>query len=676
MENGRRHRRAGCFRLVAGIFLISLAAVTAAAEDTVSLEIDPQKVVKGSRCTVRIRTSIPWGEDVTIKRPDLPSGMVWWAYPYARSWRSTGPDAMSVRLVEFLGTIRVDKPGFLMLDSFKIESGDQTLFTDPVEITGLEKDEADLPFPVFTGWRKLPTQIWQGQAVPIVLEARNLSSLVLAESVVPSEAPHGLLEKAPGWGSIVTRSHGDDILYDVPVASWIWTLNEPGRYFFPGVKCTVASLRRSTPGFWVDVLPVPDEVLASGAVGRFVLSAASDNGPYSVGDILSIRIRVEGEGNMNVLRLPVPVVDGASLAGHSTNSSFLPGAMGFRGWREECYDFQLERSGNVSIKIPEWVWFNPYKGGRVLSRNEEVLTFAVEAAAADHAEENKVKFLGAEAFRFQASKFNWRNSFWLLIALPGFVFFLVVFIIKPSGKKFVAVSLLALIFTGSVSVDIKWVNKAGKAASLAENGKWDEAAEIYSGLIDDAGPVPGLLHDMAFVRLNQGQTDKAVYLMRKAMLLRPGTALFQQSLDKLESQLSLDEQVSVPLGIPPAAVFGVFILAINFFFFWLARLLGKRNSRDVMVAISAFLLLALSLAFLLYTENLWKEPTAVVKASSTSLRKIPGPLANNWIQLPAGTAVEVLAKEDNDVLLRTGFGLEGWLPESSLMFLPGDTNGL
>ncbi len=640
------------------------------------MDVEPRRGVLGSRFTISIRTSIPWNNDVRIESPELEKGMVWGAYPYARSWKAESAEGETVRLVEVLGAVSVERPGFFTLGPFRIEAGGRRVLTEQTEIIGLERDEADLPFPVFTAWRSVPETIWQGQAVPVVLEARNLASLVLADSVSPAEAPQGLLEEAPGLGGIVTRPHGDEVLYDVPVASWIWTPGEPGSYSFPGIRCRIAALKRAVPGFSAEVLPVPEEALDSGAVGRFILSAELDEGPYRAGDILSLRVRVEGEGNMNVLRLPEPEVEGAVLAGRSASSSYLPGFKGFEGWREDRYDFQLERSGNMEIRIPRWVWFDPDNGGQLRWKKAQRISLTVEEAAPDAAGKNMLPLLGDAAFQYPALKFHWRNKYWLFLSLPGFIVLLVVFLVRYPGKKALVLSLAVLLFMGAVSVNTEWSSAAGNAARMAEAGNWDAAADIYEKLLNEAGPVPGLLHDMAFVRLNQGQPDQAVYLMRRAMSLRPGTALFKSSLELLEGRLSLGDQVAVPLGVSPSIVFAVLLFLINLFFLLLLRLMYRRDSRNVIIVISAFILLGGAVFFSVYTEKLWQKPTAVVRDSSQALRKIPGPLATNWIQLPAGTAVAVVAEEGNDVLLRTGFGLEGWLPESSLLFLPGDSDGL
>ena len=69
-------------------------------------------------------------------------------------------------------------------------------------------------------------------------------------------------------------------------------------------------------------------------------------------------------------------------------------------------------------------------------------------------------------------------------------------------------------------------------------------------------------------------------------------------------------------------------------------------------------------------------PIAVVRTGAESLRKIPEPLATDWIRLPAGTSLRVLAEEGENRLVRTGYGLEGWLPSSSLLIVENDSDGL
>ncbi len=175
--------------------------------------------------------------------------------------------------------------------------------------------------------------------------------------------------------------------------------------------------------------------------------------------------------------------------------------------------------------------------------------------------------------------------------------------------------------------------------------------------------------------MNLGHADLAVAYMRRANQLRPGSSLLMDSLKMVEDQLALDEQIPVPLRIQPAVVFIVLIVSINAAFLVMALLLYRRDGRTIILSLSVSLILVASITGTFIVSSLWNKPTAVVRVEAAPLRKIPGPLANDWIQLPAGTAVLVIAEEGEDNLVRTGYGLEGWLPSRSLILVNGDLDG-
>ena len=155
-------------------------------------------------------------------------------------------------------------------------------------------NEKNLPFPVFAGWRSIPKEIWQGQTVAIVLEAQNLTFLAIADSVSLNNVPAGILEEATNFGQITTRYNTDTVIYDLPMASWFWTLAEPGEFEFPGAKFVVNGITRSIQGFSIKVKPLPFKARESGAVGSFSLNADWNNHIYKSGDILSLHLRNSG----------------------------------------------------------------------------------------------------------------------------------------------------------------------------------------------------------------------------------------------------------------------------------------------------------------------------------------------------------------------------------------------
>ena len=656
------------------VVLFSLILPTLGAENA-TLELNPERVVVGERFTVQIRTSIPWGEKVEIDRPDLNDSMVWWAYPYARPWTVQSEDGKPVRMIEVLASIRVDKAGFLNIEPFHIRSGGREAVTDLKEVIGLEKDEADFPYPVTVNWRKIPETVWQGQAVPVVLEAGNLVSLTLADSVVLNGAPEGLLEDTHGYGEIRTRPHKNDILYDVPMASWMWTLGNSGNYTFPGARLSLAGLNRRVSPFKIDVRPLPGKVLDSGAVGYFSLSTEWSDRDYHVGDIVSVRIKVEGRGNLNVLKLPLPEMDSANLVNQGSSSSFVPGPDGYQGWREERYDFQLEEPGILQLTVPDWFYLEPGGKGIIRVQSTEIGFVQSEEALVDEGGKDAGMLLGGEIFRYGKSVFNWRNQYWFLIAFPGFITLLTIFIIRRPDTRGLALMLFIPLFLSASNISVQDAASAASAAQSALDGDWDTARAEYGALFDKLGEVPGLLNDMAVAEMAAGTPDKAVYYIRRALFLRPGCSKFSETLSALEERFGLSDQIPVPLKLSPALIFSFWLVSINLLFFSVTWLMFRRNAADYIAFISLLLLFAVFTSAMVYTEKLWKRPTAVVKEVSEPLHKIPGPLATDWIQLPAGTAVVVSAEEGNDFLVRTGYGLEGWLPGSSLIFVSETAGG-
>lgn len=682
MDFQREFRRFRCPGLVVLALVLLTAAVGAQTgdirtTDTAWMEFEPDRVVRGSRFSVRIRTSIPWTRkaDVTVSRPELPRFLVWWGYPDAQPWSELQEDGSYLRMVEIRAVIRVDAPGFYDVGPFVIRSGDKAANSGLLTVIGLEPDEADLPYPVFTQWRNAPETVWQGQAVPLVLEGLNFASLALADSVTLAAAPDGLLEEAPGLGGIVTRPYGTEVLYDVPMASWIWTQDETGTYRFPLVQMDIGGMRRSTPGFEVEVLPVPEAALSTGAVGRFQVTYQMEPGPYRVGDVVSLRVRVEGEGNFNILNPPVPRISGAELVGQGSSSSYIPGSAGYRGWREERYDYQIGSSGRISYTIPGWTWFDPTGGGSVRRSPPETDSIEVDPAPEDAIDENRLSLLGDGVFRYPAAFFHWRNTYWFLLALPGFIVLTVLFLLKRPAAKTLAVALILPLMLSASNEDGSLALRARMAADRAESGSWEQARSSYQAILEETGEFPGLLHDLAIVEMELGRPDLAVAYMRRANRLRPGSPFLKDELRKIEYRLALDDQMPLALRIPPAVVFGLLLASINLAFLMAARLLYHRDARTVILTLSMVLVLAASVTGTLILSEHWDQPGAVVRTDAVPLRKIPGPLATDWIQLQAGTAVSVIAGEGDDLLVRTGYGLEGWLPADSVIQITGDARG-
>lgn len=670
-ENNRKQYQPP--RLV-GLFIafFLLQALALWGTEEISLELDPPKVVRGNNVVIRIKTSLPWGDDIRINRPLITGSMVWWSYPYARPWRFQNEDGEFVRAVEVLSALRVDGAGFHSLDPFHISVGNREVSTDIVKIVAVNADERDFPYPVSVKWHSIPQTVWQGQVIPITLYAQNLPFLTLADSAVMDQVPAGMLKNAPGLGKIITRTYGNDIIYDVPMDSWLWILGESGTFTFPGVQVSVNGLKRTIKGFSVDVKSLPEEVHVSGAVGRFLLDAEWDREKqYRKGDIISLRLRIIGEGNINILRLPLPILDNAELVSSSSTSSYLPSAFGYEGWREERSEFRLTQSGLLKINIPEWKYFNPEGSGVIHRIREQNFDLQIENTSEENTFSSAEMLLGAELFHYRATIFHGGNIHWYYLLLPGFLFLITTFLLQKYKVHFLWFSMLVFLSISAKDIDVVSIEKAVTAKEYALKGKWNDAYEIYNELDEQYGELPGLLHERALVAMELEKIDVAVTLLNRSLYLRPSSKKLTQTLEFVEDRFGLMNQRSPSLSWSPSLIFVLWLLGVNGILCSIAFLLYQRKIRDVLLFISIFIFVVLSSTMLVYTHVSWGNQIGVVKSESQALRKIPSVLASEWIKLPPGSTVSVKAVEGRDCLVLTGYGLEGWITRDSLNLVKG-----
>ncbi|OQX29596.1 MAG: hypothetical protein B0D92_02870 [Spirochaeta sp. LUC14_002_19_P3] len=639
------------------------------------LEVDPPKAVRGSNVVIAVKTRLPWADNVEIVNPSLEGALSWWAFPYARPWGAVNKDGSVSRMVEVRSSVRVDAPGFHSVAPFRIQSDGLEALTETAHIIGLEADERAFPYPVFLQWRNNPETVWQGQTIPITIEAQNLPSLVAADSAILNQIPAGLLEEAGGYGEVLTRTYGEDLVYDIPMASWMWTLSDPGVYQFPEVRIKVNGLVRIKKGFAVSVEPLPLEAGEYGAVGQFRLSTYWDEGPYKTGDIILIRIQAEGEGNLSVLSLPIPEATGATLAGTESVSSYNPGAYGYTGWRENIYSFRIDTDSKLEIRVPEWTWFNPQGSGRMKRMEQQHYTLDVQKAAKKTVFSSAERLLGTDIFHYRKTVFHWKNPLWYVLVTPGFFAAVLIFCRKRRRKKPIAASFLLPLLLSVAAGDVDDTRTAAEARDMALRGNWEQAAKMYESLSEQYPDLPGLLHDRAIAAAETNQPALAVSLIMRSLYLKPGNAKLTRTLEYLRQRMNLKNQINISFSWSPSAIFLIWILAVNGLFFALARLFYRRGAPEYIAMVLAAAVFTVSSAVLEYSAAGWNNPIGVIEADQ-ALRKIPGTLADEWISLPAGATVEIVSTDGNDCLVRTGYDLEGWLPLASLYLIKGEDDGI
>jgi hypothetical protein len=384
---------------------------------------------------------------------------------------------------------------------------------------------------------------------------------------------------------------------------------------------------------------------------------------------------VEGDGNLNVLRLPVPEVSGAIPAGESEQSSYRPGPDGFEGWRETRYDFQITEPGEYRVVIPSWVWLDLRAGNRVRRTSPTTATIRIVPAAEEEDSDGGTELLGSEAARKRRARFTWRNPYWFLLVLPGALFSLALFLFRNPRSRVLAAALVLPLFIAGGRMPTEKEMDLAAAGAAAEEGRYDEAQQRYRDLATAYPNHPGILHDAAVVLDAQGRTDLAVYALRRSLHLRPGDRRLRRTLTEIESRRGLDDQADSPISWPPWVVFAVFLVAVNGLFASFSLRMGRRGAREIILSVSALILLVVAGGAIAISEMKWRVTTAVVVEGAEPLRKIPGPLATDLLDLPPGTTVVVNAVTEGGCLVISGYGLEGWMPRESLLFVVEEEDG-
>ncbi|MBB6479478.1 SH3 domain-containing protein [Spirochaeta isovalerica] len=643
-------------------------------EPRITVEVSPEKIIVGQRFDLTIFGDFPSYRTVKIKEPELPDGISLAGGPYksAQTIRvGEVGDARYIKKTRVYYKFKVDKPGIYTMGSFSLSDGENTLVTEPVTFPAVAFDERNFKYPVFASWYSLPDEVMVGESIPLILEMQNLESLTFPDNVKMDPPAGGMFERVNSLGEITVMEIGEDEVYIAPIDSWLYTPTAPGRIKIPAASVVMGNITRSTSSHYINVVPTPQEIVATGAIGAFSLSVDMENLPPDKGKVSVLRILIEGDGNLNYLIMPQPEFSGMTLIDKEELSDYVPSRSGYSGYREDVYRLQVGDEPEISIVIPPWNWFNRDSGtvetentdpfrfsNQVISGREENLSFA-----------DRFSMLGIEDVSNQRRAF-YNIPLYYLLLLPGLISILAALIRKRYDARIGAFFLLFAVLVSSSSVTLPlWGDKLQKARQLFEEEKFTEADDIYSELISGNEENSALYYNRAIIQYNLDEPGRTVYLLRKALNLKPGSRLYQNALAAVEEEYGLERQVRATSGLSPDLFFLLFILLFNGGALVISFNIRKRKMELTILIIMVFFLSLISLAIVGYSHYVSRTDAAVVNAEEGELKKVPGNSGGSWLTLQEGTTVFVLSRSDDSLLIRTGYGLEGWIEKSSLLFL-------
>lgn len=641
---------------------LSTPAAQAASLPEARVVLNSDRFVVGTKWILDILIDTPNPLSVRVPVPPLPSNLSLSEGPYIRetSWEKV-PGTLS-RAIKASFTLRTLQPGIVEVGPFEVRIGSQSITVPPVTVYLLAADEAKRRFPVNLGWVKPEGTLYEGQAIGLLLQARNLDTLAQPQELGLVAPPGSLWEKAVGLGEIEINSVDEDRIMNVPWGGWMLIPTKAGSLTIPGFKATVAGLVRSVPPLVLEISPLPPEASGGRAVGDFSYSIEAKQAEESLGGSLLVVQEVSGRGNFPYLVPPEVSIPGLTLVSRQEGTRYRAAKGGYEGSLVVTWRFSTDRAQTIDVLLPGFQAFQATTG-RVDTWDPRpvsvALTVPSEFTVKTPPQAAPLDWEGVQSVR------PWgitQNLWVVLLFLPGPLFLASTFWLGARGR-----GLLVLLVTGVLVVSAAEPPPSGFEAARGATGF--DAADRWGALALAFPEEPGLWYNKALACREAGRTAEAVHAFRMALRTGFQGDLAARGLASLEEKELLTDQFLPWTGWPTNLLFLLLCLGVNLaFLLWgLQRITGNSTW---LLPLSLVILGSASVAvFVVGAEAARYEADAVVGLADGAIRKVPGDLAETWMTLKAGTIVKVQGTSERWVLVQTGYGLEGWVEATGLMLL-------
>ncbi len=631
-------------------------------------DLSPNPVGKNGRFTYTIILERESSEEVVLEIPELPEGIFLYRGPSISPVWVQLENGTYIRKVRITTIFRAEKEGKTVFGGFTLRvEEDETRTGYHLVRVGYRRNRS-LVVPYEPEWVIPGTPIYTGQAVPVILMVRNMEEVILFDRVSVDQPAGAMFERVSGIGAIESRTIGDITLYDIPASSFILTPSGPGEVILPEARVEAGEVSGQSSVKRIEVLPLPEEVQSTGAVGTFTYSTEPVGANAVEGSELSLTLRVSGQGNLNFLEIPAPSVQGLTLVSRNDEGDFSASEDGYRGQRKVTYLYLPETPGQVVIKTADFPFITPVTGEIQTIRGRQ---FAVSVAPVSKTMEEDS---GAPSCPFELLEKRRPHIFsgapfysepgWIFALLPGPLVLLILIIVRKRSGKVLFV--LIILFSGC-SYDQGIQKELISVEDEYQAGNYDRAMETCEGIIRNNTEDAGVIYNYALCCYKNGDVIRALQAARNAVYRSP---LFFRA-RKLLSWI--EQQGEIPGGIMPIPpyhpdmFFLLLVIGVNGACVCaILKILKKQGIYTIL----AILLISLSVPaglFLWHSSRERSNPPGIVYLEDVYLLKIPSDSAGPWIRMPLGTAVKVLQETPGYYLVRDGRGVEGWIEKETLI---------
>ncbi|HUX51185.1 MAG TPA: BatD family protein [Spirochaetia bacterium] len=653
------------------------ATSTPATTPQIVPHLSDTQVASGGQFTLTFDIAPANPGNLTVVEPDYPQALQKDGGPLIRpAIAGANPEAFRNQdAVEVQIDFTALRPGRYVIGQFRCQSGYTSFVTQPVMVA--VTDPATGTVPPEARWIVSTATPYLGQTVYLQLALTDLVEPIFPDQISTTPPASGVFEEVRGLGKIRTAEYGSTVLYQVPVATYYLTPTTNGAVTIPAATVTVKGVKVRAPEASINVQTLPSRVQGSGAVGTFSFSATVANPEITEGDSFDLTLRVEGTGNLSYLHFPDIIAPDLVITSTTERNTYVPTENGYTGYREVAYQLSPRGAGTASVTIPEFSWIDPTTGSVhaanlrsfVLKTDPAPITAEPQSAAAG--DKSPVFALLSVAQMRQTENTNAFerpvNYLWLL---PGILVLAVVLFLRRQGKgvggaPFVA-GLLLLIAAASSTPFPSASLQAGIDAFQA--GNTQRAINEFHAALSSRPHNAGILYNQALCYFQDRRYGEAIYYIDSAIRYRPTDSLMREALGWMETRIGLTRQIEPPWSVAPDLMLIITAILFNATCVLVAISGRGRGGRYAISLAFAVILVLTSAAGLVYTIDVQQTEIGVVGSSSGNLLKIPRADATSWLELQPGTTVRVLLDSNGFYLVRTGYGVEGWLPADDVLY--------
>lgn len=671
-----------CVTILAALLLLPVLLVSAppaaaqADEDSERLirsTIEADDLVPGETARLVMSVSVPSDveaeeirDEVEITLPTLPPRVDFDPEEEVRRVRrEVGAGNRSVVEIEMPLVLR--SAGRAVIPAVRLDAPWGTFRTDPHLLEIPRSAGGEVPFDA--SWTTPGETVYVGQTVSLYLEVSGITEFVLPENVEVGAPSDALLEEVRGLGSVETRTVGGKTLYQYPAATYLFTPTLSGDVEIPDGVVAAQGLQRSVDSTELSVSPLPESVSETGAVGTFHMSAHLDPRELPVGESATLTVRVEGTGNLLFLQFPEVAGEGLVITETGTSTDVTPSEDGYRGSRTARYRVTPRESGARELSVAAFPYLEP-GSGEVRQASGETFLLNSLAVAGDTGEDGTeaapLELLTVEEIKSLQSSDLYRRPWFYLIALPPVLAIPVLAILRRRVPRLAALLGGSVLFLVAATLPVP-VDMLEAGAAAFEDGDYPAARSRFMEAMEERPENAGIHYNLALADARAGRTGEAVFHLRESVRLAPHFHRGWEVLQTVEQRAGLERQVE-PMRFPHPDYFAVILIALVYVAAVFTVLLW-RTRRGVMaivlsLTLGIMVLIGGAFAYSLYTRG---RNVAVVSVTQAPITKIPDDQAQPWLSLPAGTAVMPVARYRSYVLIRTGYGVEGWTRDSDVI---------